>query len=357
MATVEAYINLSSLKYNLEQVKLLAPNSQVSAVIKANAYGHGLVRTAKALSDVDGFSVARLDEAKLLRDAGLDQPIVILEGFSDTQDLQEISHYSLQVVVHHVFQLEILESAQLPTPIDVWLKIDSGMHRLGIKPGQAQSAWWRLQDANSVAIVRLMTHLASSDEFSSEQTNKQTRCFQAATAGLQAERSIANSAGIIHWPDTHANWVRPGIMLYGVSPILGKIAGDFNLKPVMTLKSQIISINQFREGDPIGYGASWVCPEDMPIGVVACGYGDGYPRHAQLGTPVLIRGQRVPLIGLVSMDSICVDLRGIDDIDIGEEVTLWGDGLPVEEVAQHASTVAYELLCGVSQRVRCIEID
>lgn len=355
MTTVEAHINLPALRHNLEQVKSLIPSSKIMAVIKANAYGHGLIRAAQTLIDSDGFAVARLDEALSLRSAGIKKPIIILEGFTDADDLQIMALHALQVVVHHSFQLEILESTPLKTSIDVWLKIDSGMHRLGIKPGLAQSAWWRLQDAESVATVRLMTHLASADELDSQQTGKQISCFQAATSGLQGDRSIANSAGIIAWPESCSGWARPGIMIYGVSPFQDKSAADFSLIPAMTLKSKLIAINHFNEGDAIGYGAAWVCPESMPVGVIACGYGDGYPRHAQSGTPVLINNQRARVIGRVSMDTVCVDLRGINDAKIGDKVTLWGEGLPVEEVARHSSTIAYELLCGVTQRVRFID--
>lgn len=354
ISCVTATIDLSALQHNVRQVRLTAPGRKIIAVIKANGYGHGLLRMASALSGVDAFAVARLDEAMQLRKARIDQDIIILEGCSDALNLNLIAEHSFQLVVHHLSQLTVLESVIQLKPIDVWLKIDSGMHRMGVPPGLAQSAWWRLQDSPIVKNVRLMTHLACADDLSDEYTQKQIACFKAATAGLVGERSIANSAGILGWSESHCDWVRPGIMLYGISPFTADSGQSYDLKPVMTLSSRLIAVNQFNKGDAIGYGASWVCPENMPVGIVACGYGDGYPRHAEPGTPVLVNGQCVSLIGRVSMDSICVDLRTQPQAKIGDPAVLWGDGLAVEEVAAHASTIPYELLCRVSQRTRFI---
>ncbi len=348
---VEACIDLGALRHNLQRVKQSAPESKVMAVVKANGYGHGLLRMAQALEGADALVVARVDEALQLREAGIEKSIVVLEGFSEPADIELMADHSLQLVIHHLSQIDLLEQCEPSRPVDVWLKIDSGMHRLGVSAGLAQSAWWRLQDCGAVAAVRLMTHLASADERDSDQTARQLACFQAATAGLAAEQSIANSAAILAWPESRADWVRPGIMLYGISPFEGEGAEAHGLLPVMTLSARLMAVNRFREGDCIGYGASWVCPEDMAVGVVSCGYGDGYPRHVAPGTEVLLNGQRVPLIGRVSMDTLCVDLRQQPQAAIGDKVVLWGEGLPVEEVAQRASTIPYELLCRVAARV------
>ncbi len=348
---VEVCIDLNALKHNLQRVKQSAPQSRIMAVIKANGYGHGIVRMAQAMSEADAFVVARVDEALQLREAGIDKMLVVLEGFFEPADIELMANQSIQAVIHHPSQIDTLEHCSLPQPLNVWLKVDSGMHRMGVSAGLAPSAWWRLQDCDAVDEVRLMTHLASADEPDSEQTTKQLACFQAATAGLVAERSIANSAAILAWPESHADWVRPGIMLYGVSPFEAQEAQAYDLQPVMTFSSHLIAVNRFREGETVGYGATWVCPENMLVGVVSCGYGDGYPRHVAEGVEVLLNGQRVPLIGRVSMDTLCVDLRSQPQAQIGDKVVLWGSGLPVEEIARKASTIPYELLCRVAARV------
>ena len=354
----QAFINLRALQHNLKCVRGLAPKSKVMAIIKADAYGHGITRIARALRDVDGFGVARLDEAIVLREAGVTKPITLLEGFLDAAELPLICQHKLAVVIHHVTQLEILEHATLTDPLSVWLKVDSGMHRLGFAPGEVKAVWARLAHCENVAQpMRLMTHFASADDKQDELTLRQVDCFAQTVSGIEAERSLANSAAIMGWPQTHADWVRPGLMLYGVSPFLNSSAQQDGLRPVMTLSSKLIAINSLKKGDAVGYGASWVCPEDMRVGVAAIGYGDGYPRHAESGTPVLVNGQRVPLVGRVSMDMICLDLRSQPEAHVGDPVILWGDGLPVEEVAQHAATIPYELLCGVARRVKSVTVN
>lgn len=355
----QAQINLHALRHNLQRVREAAPQCRIMAMVKANAYGHGMVRVARALVDAgtDALGVASIDEAMMLRDAGIAVPITLLEGFFEPAELMLIQQHTLDVVIHHPAQLAILEATPLATPITVWLKVDSGMHRLGFAPEQAPQVWQRLTACRSVRPpVRLLTHLASADDLASPQTPQQLACFNAATAEIKADRSIANSAAILGWPQTHDGWVRPGIMLYGASPFINDTAMAHDLKPVMTLTSQLIAINHYKKGDAIGYAASWVCPHDMPVGVVALGYGDGYPRHAVSGTPVLVNGKRVPLIGRVSMDMLSVDLSGQPHTYIGDAVTLWGEGLPVEEIARCASTIPYQLLCGVTPRVKFIEI-
>jgi len=369
----EASIDLDALAANLCQVRRNAPGSRIVAVIKANGYGHGMTRVARALHQADAFAVASIDEALVLRGAGIDHPILLLEGFFDHDELALIQQYRLSVVLHQEQQLQALENLQQQNPgrqqhaqepIRVWLKIDTGMHRLGFRPELAASVYARLKQCPHVAsTITLMTHLANADDRQDDTTARQAELFYKteATIGSANEfhHSIANSAGILAWPQTHfseyQSWVRPGIMLYGVSPFINSTASEHDLQPVMTLRSCLIAIHQCRAGETIGYGGSWQCPEDMPVGIVAIGYGDGYPRAAATGTPVLINGQRAPLIGRVSMDMITVDLRQLPNAAIGDEVVLWGQGLPIEEVARHTGTIAYELLCGVTARVRLLE--
>lgn len=348
---VEAHIDLAALRHNLDRVRGAAPGRRIMAIIKANAYGHGMSRVAECLNDVDAFAVARLEEALQLRQAGISTPIVLLEGFLEANELSDITANHLQIVIHHEYQVQVLERTRSAKPVIAWLKIDTGMHRLGVRIEQAADLWQRLQRCSAVGELRVMTHLASADDRSCEQTEQQLDTFRQAIGGMEGAISIANSAGILGWPRSHGDWVRPGIMLYGVSPFMAGKGEEEGLQPVMTLRSRLIAINQARKGDAVGYGASWVCPEDMWVGVVACGYGDGYPRHAVPGTPVLVNNVRVPLIGRVSMDMICVDLRQQPRADVGDPVVLWGKGLPVEEVALRASTIPYELLCGVTGRV------
>ena len=356
-AITRALIDLAALRHNLRRVRVAAPGRHIMAIIKADAYGHGLIRIARALGpDVDSLGVARLEEAVRLRDAGIAQSITLLEGFLEAAELAVIAQQRLDVVVHRLEQIAILEQASLKQPLGVWLKVDTGMHRLGIAPAEAKSAWQRLQSCSGIETLGLMTHLANADDRSDTFTLRQLECFNEMTAGITTARSIANSAGILGWPASHAEWVRPGVMLYGVSPFPGRHAEQEGLQPVMTLCSRLIAVNRLHKNDAVGYGGSWVCPEDMPVGVIAIGYGDGYPRHAESGTPVLVNGQRVPLIGRVSMDMITVDLRSQPQAQVGDAVVLWGKGLPVEEIARCASTIPYELLCGVARRVEFVEM-
>jgi alanine racemase len=351
-----AVINLSALQHNLTRVRAAAPAARVMAVIKANGYGHGLIRIARALQQVDALGVASLAEGIALRGAGIEKPVLLLKGVSEPAELSLAARQRLSLMVHHASQIELLENASVDEPIDVWLKVDTGMHRLGIPSDAFHAAWQRLQSCVCVAgPVKLLTHLACADDRGSDMTSRQLALFAETIRESDAECSVANSAGVLGWPDSHYQWVRPGIMLYGASPFIDDVGRDHDLQPVMTLRTRLIAINRFRKGDSIGYGASWQCPEDMPVGVAAIGYGDGYPRHAGAGTPVLVNGQRAPLVGRVSMDMICIDLRSVPGADIGDEVELWGDHLPVEEVARCAGTIAYDLLCGITTRVDIIE--
>jgi len=345
-----ATIHLRALQHNLTLARQHAPDSQLMAIIKANGYGHGMVEVAQALNDADAFGVACIDEAITLREAGIRQPVVLLEGFVQADDLRLIDGFQLQPVIHHASQVAMLEQSSGPA-LDVWLKVDTGMHRLGIQLPDVPAILTRLLGCPRVARVRLMTHLANADDRDDDFTLEQIRRFETLNDLGVAARSIANSAGLLGWPQAASDWARPGIMLYGVSPFNNSVGEQHDLRPVMTLRSQLIAINTHKTGEPVGYGGSWRCPEAMPVGVVAIGYGDGYPRHVPSGTPVLLGGKRVPIVGRVSMDMLCLDLRDCPKAAIGDEVILWGDGLPVEEIAEAAGTIGYELLCKVTARV------
>lgn len=348
----KAHIDLHAFQHNLSRVREQAPDSKVIAVIKANGYGHGLVTAARALRDADAFAVARLEEAVCLREEGFAKPILLLEGISDERELAVASDRNLELVVHNGRQLELLEASRAKERFRIWVKVDTGMHRLGFLPEQLEDVWQRLLRCSALkGSPVIMTHLANADVRGDARTQTQLEIFSRISRGMVASLSIANSGAILSLPESHQQWVRPGIMLYGASPFDQGRAAQEGLLPVMTLSTRIISVKQCRAGDQVGYGGEWSCPEDMPVGVAAIGYGDGYPRHARAGTPVLVNGQRMPLIGRVSMDMITLDLRGQPDVEIGDPVILWGEGLPVEEVAQHASTIAYELLCHVTSRV------
>lgn len=349
-----ALIDTVALRANLQRVKACAPTQRVMAVIKANGYGHGAINIANTLkANVDAFAVCCLQEALALRKAGILEPIVLLEGFFHPNELPIIAQQDLQIVIHTSTQFEQLVKAQLENSVNVWLKVDTGMHRLGFAPNEIESIYQILKQSPQVTKpVRLMSHLACADDRQDSTTEQQTQIFLTLAKNLNMkEASLANSAGILGWPHTHVDWVRPGIMLYGVSPFIDSVAKIEGLQPVMQLQSILISIKRHRKGESIGYGASWCCPQTMPIGVVATGYADGYPRHAPTGTPVLVNGKRVPLVGRVSMDMIMVDLRSQPNARIGDPVVLWGKNLPVEEVANLAGTIAYELLCNVKSNV------
>ncbi|HEY0662594.1 MAG TPA: alanine racemase [Lysobacter sp.] len=355
-----AIIHADALRHNLGQVRARAPNSRVMAVVKADGYGHGLERVARALGGADAFGVAALSDAERLRAAGLSQPIVLLSGFDEPDDLARLRGLGVDTAVHHVSQIEMLEQAAPGEPVRCWLKLDTGMHRLGFAPEAVRDAYARLSALSGVGEIVLMNHFASSDEFdgspsNGRQTREQLRVFTEATAGLPGARSLANSAAVLGWPDAHADWVRPGGALYGLSVVQGTTGADFDLRPAMTLATRLIAINHIRKGERIGYSATWECPEDMPVGVAAIGYGDGYPRHAPAGTSVLVDGRRAQVIGRVSMDLMTIDLRGIAGARVGAPVTLWGPELPVELIAESAGTISYELTCSITRRVRFVD--
>jgi alanine racemase len=347
MRGARAVINLCALRHNYTEVRARAPHSRMLAIVKANAYGHGLTTIARALGGADGFGVACVTEALALRAAGISKTIVSLQGFKDKEELTKAAMWCVDLAVHSDYQLQLLRSAPLTRPVNVWLKIDTGMARLGFAPRHAVYAYYALREIPQVrAVSALMTHLARADEPKNSYTQDQLALFERATAGLAGPRSIANSAAILIWPESHREWVRPGIMLYGATPIVGENASQLLLKPVMTVTAPLLSIKQLNAGDTVGYAGAWVCPEPMTIGVAAIGYSDGYPRHARAGTPVLVNGRRGQLIGRVCMDTITVDLRGCE-ARVGDEVILWGERLSVDEIARCADTVGYDLLCAV----------
>lgn len=347
MRPARALIDLDALRHNYRLARG-RHGARALAVIKANAYGHGAVPCARALAEADGFAVAFLDEAMVLRDAGITQPILLLEGVFSSDELLRAAAFDLWPVVHHAGQIEMIEAADLPHPVHVWLKINSGMNRAGFEPPDARAAWQRLQDSDRVAGITFMTHLARADEPQVISTPRQVADFEAAIAGLPGARSLSNSAGILGWPQAHADWGRAGILLYGADPMPGEANG---LRAVMTLQSEVLSVRELPAGAAVGYGARFVAPAPMRIGLVAMGYADGYPRSAPDGTPVAVDGVASRLVGRVSMDMLTVDLSGVPDAGPGSVVELWGARVPVNRVAEGAGTIAYELLCNV-KRVR-----
>lgn len=353
-----ATIHLGALRHNLARIRAQAAPARVMAVVKADGYGHGLERVARALEDADAFGVAAIADGQRLRAAGYGQRIVVLSGPDSPADLAELRRLDLDAVIHHQSQLDWLTADHDARPLRVWLKIDSGMHRLGFPAPRAAQVHAQLAALPNVADeIVLMTHFAASDEFGNHLTADQIETFREATRGLPGPRALSNSAAVLGWPDARADWVRAGGLLYGLSVVEGRTGADFGYRPAMTLRTRLIAVNALRKGDCVGYAATWAAPEDMRLGVAAIGYGDGYPRSAASGTPVRVNGVLCRLVGRVSMDLVTVDLRGVPGAAVGDAVTLWGDGLPVEQIAAHAGTISYELTCGMTRRVLFVEED
>ena len=352
MSAVIARIDLAALKFNYKTAQKLAPNSRNFAVIKANAYGHGSIACAKALDQADGFAVATIEEAIELREHNVKKPIVVLSRFSQADEANAVQEFKLSPVIHSHYQLDLLiANPHRKQSIDCWLKIDTGMNRLGFEPAVLAGVLERINSSECLNAAGLMSHLACADETDNDFTYLQLQTFDQLAVNAQLPRSIANSAGIMAWPGTHKNWNRPGLMLYGVSPLRsGSVIGD-TLRPVMDFSSVLISVSTLKKGDGIGYAQTFVAPNDMRVGIVACGYADGYPRQASTNTPVLVRDQRSRLLGRVSMDTLAVDLSSVPQAQVGSPVLLWGNNLSVNEIANHAGTIAYELLTRVSRRV------
>ena len=350
---ISVRFDTAALAQNLEVARRRAPHSKIWAVIKANAYGHDLLRAADALRAAGGYALLDLNEAARLREAGFAHPILLLEGIFEPRDLDAVEAMHLSPVLHSAEQISMLELAALKRPIDVYLKCNSGMNRLGFGVGATAAAHARLKSLKQVKSITLMTHFADADGPTG--VADQLAAFDTATAGLPGAKSMANSAATLRYPETHADWVRPGIMLYGASPFPEESAASLGLLPAMTLSSELIAVQDLKIGAGVGYGYLYRAERDMRIGVVACGYADGYPRHAAggnaAGTPILVDGIRTRTVGRVAMDMLYVDLTPVPQAGIGSKVTLWGDGLPADEVAAAAGTVSYELFCALAARV------
>jgi len=352
-ALIRALVDTGALRHNLQRVRAAAPTARVMSVIKANAYGHGLVPAAKALLATDGYAVARLEEGLALRAAGLTQRVLLLEGVFNSDQLDAAVQQRFDLMVHSPEQLALLEQRGQQGELRLWIKIDTGMNRLGFRVEDFADAHARLlRIAGTDNAPALVTHLANADDRRDPLTSRQLRVFEDVTRGLPGERSLANSAGLLGWPSSRGDWVRPGLALYGATPFPSGHAEDFGLRPVMTLQSEVIAVKTVRTGETVGYGAAWRAARDTRIAVAAAGYGDGYPRSTASGAPVAINGHRAPLVGRVSMDMVAIDVTELPAIAVGDAVVLWGEGVPVEEVARCAATIPYELLCGVSQRVQ-----
>ena len=351
-----ATIHLAALQHNLAVAKSHAPAAKAWAVVKANAYGHGLNRAMQAFAAADGLALIETEGAVRLREAGWQKPILLLEGFFEPADLPMCAEYGIQFAIHCDEQIDMLEQARLTTPVDAHLKLNSGMNRLGFAPNAYRAAHERLRAIRAVRSITLMTHFANADDPANVglQLSEQVRRFEEAAQGLTGARSLANSAAVLTCPELAADWVRPGIMLYGGTPG-GQSAQAFGLKPAMTLASEIIGIQHIEAGEAVGYGSRFIAQKPMTIGVVACGYADGYPRHAPSGTPILVDGRRTTLVGRVSMDMINVDLTDMPGAHVGSKVELWGQRLPIDEVASAAGTIGYELMCALAPRVRVVE--
>jgi alanine racemase len=354
-----ALIRLGALKKNLSVIRDATPDAKVMAVIKANAYGHGMFAVADSLDNVDAFAVARLPEAVRLHESGVDRPIVLLAGALTATELEEALQHRFEVVVHCTEQIELLESATIGNAV-VWLKFDTGMNRLGFAARDADALIHRLRACPAVADLRLMSHLANADELESAVTEEQLDRFRSVVEGFDGAVSIANTPGAMGWPQVADareslgfrgdHWIRPGLALFGISPFQGRTGADMGLTPVMQFEARLIAVKHLREGARVGYKGRYRSQSDTTLGIISAGYGDGYTRHFRTGTPVLINGRRVPLIGNVSMDMIAVDLGPDANDTVGDIATLWGEGLPVEEVAPWADAIPYELVCGVMHR-------
>ncbi|WP_018150532.1 alanine racemase [Leeia oryzae] len=344
-----ADIRLDHLVHNYRLAKAHHGGNAL-ATIKANAYGHGAIQCAEALhEEADGFAVAAIEEAIQLRKAGVTKPILLLEGFFEAAELELINQYNFWTAVHHRWQVDAILAASLKAPLNVWLKMDSGMHRVGLHPQEYATAYRELQQSGKVSNIVKMTHFARADEPNHPATTQQIKTFEQGTEGLGGDSSICNSPAILAWSDAYRHWARPGIMLYGATPFAEAQPLASQLKPVMQLTAGIISVRELEAGEPIGYGARFITERPTKVGVVSCGYADGYPRLAQTGTPVMIDGQPSRLIGRVSMDMLTVDLTNIAGAGIGSRVELWGDHIPVSTVAESAGTIPYEILCNIKR--------
>ena len=353
-----AKISSFALKHNLQVIKEKAPQSKIIAVVKANAYGHDVIFVSSALEQmVDCFDVARLEEALALRSSGIIKPILLLEGFFNEKDLPILAVNNIETVVHNREQLDALKEVTVPSPIKVWLKIDTGMHRLGVALDEVDYFYNELKKLPQIQPhLGFVSHFSRADELNSDYTELQISRFLEATQDKEGERSIAASGGILFWPQSHLEWIRPGIIMYGISPT-DSVGANFGLIPVMNLTSSLIAVRHHKKGEPVGYGGIWTSPKDTKIGVVAIGYGDGYPRDVPEGTPVYLNGRIVPIVGRVSMDMLTVDLGTNSQDKVGDEVILWGKELPIETVAKFTGILSYELITKLTPRVITEYVD
>jgi alanine racemase len=351
-----ATIDIAAMQHNLAVAKARTPYAKAWGVVKANAYGHGLERALRGFAAADGLALIEPESALRLREAGWNKPLLLLEGIFDAADLELAVQHRIDFAVHCNEQIEMIERAGLSAPIDVHLKMNTGMNRLGFRPDAFRAAHDRLRATGAVRNITFMTHFANADDGANIRLAlpEQLQRFRQGTEGLAGQISLSNSAADLLYPELLTDWVRPGIMLYGATPG-AKTAQQFGLRPAMTLTSEIIGIQQIAAGEAVGYGSRFVASQPMTVGVVACGYADGYPRHAPDGTPMVVDGVRTRLVGRVSMDMITVDLTPVPGAHVGSSVTLWGEGLPIDDVAQAAGTLGYELMCALAPRVRVIE--
>jgi alanine racemase len=353
MRPIEARISIGAMAHNLRVARAHAGNARVFAVVKANAYGHGLSRARRAFAAADGFAVLTLEEAANLRQMGVDQPVLLLEGLFGGDEIAACAELDLWPVLHHAAHLDWLEQQPPVRPLHVFLKFDSGMHRLGLPLAEHAAIVARAKSLPGVASITLMTHFAQADEAAG--VDWQLQPFLRELAAYDLPWSSANSAALLRYPDTLGAWVRPGLMLYGASPFSEVTSAELGLRPAMTLQSEIISVQTLQAGEGVGYGQLFRADRTMRVGVVACGYADGYPRHALTGTPVRVNGRLSRTLGRVSMDMLCVDLSEFPEAGIGTPVELWGAGLSVDAVAAAAGTTSYELLCALAARVPVTE--
>jgi alanine racemase len=351
-----AHINLTALLHNFHCIKKLIPNSRILAMVKCDAYRHGAIAIAETLNtDADAFGVACMAEALQLKDAQITKPIVLLKGFVNNEELQAIAENDFETVIHNQEQLQLLENFKLTKPLQIWFKIDTGMHRLGFMPHEVNDAYSRLVQLPHIKKpLRIMSHLSDASDQSSPKNLRQLQTFKSLTKELDGEKCLANSGTFLTLDGAALDWIRPGITLYGVSPFNEGRATNLKLKPIMNLTSTLISVKRLEKGETVSYSSTWTCPEDMPVGIVNTGYGDGYPRHAPSGTPILINDIRCQIIGRIAMDMITVDLRNCPTAKIGDEVILWGEKLPIEEIANAAGTIPYELFCHLTNRVNFV---
>lgn len=352
--TAVAVLSTENLLHNISVIKERVKPAKIIAMVKANAYGHGIRSVSMRIGKhVDMLGVASIDEAVALRKVGVNTPIMLAQSVFEPNELLLASVENFHVVFHHGMQIEWLEKNSMPSPLNSWLKINTGMGRLGFNFAEAKSYYQKLMAHKNVAKpVRIMSHFACADQIEHPLNKEQINLFHDFISDITSEYSMSNSAGIFNFPNCNYNYVRPGIALYGVSPLENVTAQDLNLRPVMTLQTSLMSVQKLKKGSLIGYGARYSCPEDMPVGIVAFGYGDGYPWTAQDGTPILINNIECNLIGRVSMDMIAVDLRNCPNAKVGDPAILWGDGLPVERVVKHTGTISWNMLASVQNRVK-----